>query len=85
MYVHLFFLRPSDDATTQTEGQGENAARMRPIRENHGQHDCPICLGTAEFAIQTNCGHLFCGRQFFIFLNVLFYIIICCFFYSEGF
>jgi len=65
MYVHLFFLRPSDDATTQTEGQGENAARMRPIRENHGQHDCPICLGTAEFAIQTNCGHLFCGRQFF--------------------
>lgn len=42
--------------------QGQSAeTRNRPIRENHGQHTCPICLGTAEYAVQTNCGHLFCG------------------------
>ncbi|KAL4235877.1 hypothetical protein ACF0H5_004266 [Mactra antiquata] len=42
----------------QTGNERSNSA---PIRENHGQHQCPICLGTAEYAIQTNCGHIFCG------------------------
>ncbi|XP_052774109.1 E3 ubiquitin-protein ligase RNF170-like [Mya arenaria] len=51
----------TEDANAQTEGQQEGAPRMRPVGENHGQHDCPVCLGQAEFAIQTNCGHIFCG------------------------
>ncbi|XP_052777125.1 E3 ubiquitin-protein ligase RNF170-like [Mya arenaria] len=51
----------TDDANTQTEGQQEGTPHTRPVRENHGQHDCPVCLGQAEFAIQTNSGHIFCG------------------------
>lgn len=46
---------------SETNSSQPATTRNRPIRENHGQHTCPICLGTAEFAVQTNCGHLFCG------------------------
>lgn len=24
---------------------------------------CPVCLQQATFPIETNCGHLFCGKQ----------------------
>lgn len=26
--------------------------------------DCPVCLQTAVFPVQTNCGHLFCGTTY---------------------
>lgn len=45
-----------------TGNQSEpSQTRNRPMRENDGQLQCPICLGTAEYAVQTNCGHIFCG------------------------
>jgi hypothetical protein len=25
-------------------------------------HDCSICLGEVSLAVQTNCGHVYCGR-----------------------
>ena len=28
----------------------------------HMIYDCPICLGKAEFAVETNCGHVYCGN-----------------------
>ncbi|KAM6343688.1 LOW QUALITY PROTEIN: E3 ubiquitin-protein ligase RNF170-like [Alca torda] len=28
---------------------------------NDGDFSCPICLQTATFPVETNCGHLFCG------------------------
>uniref|UniRef100_A0A8B9P9K2 RING-type domain-containing protein n=1 Tax=Apteryx owenii TaxID=8824 RepID=A0A8B9P9K2_APTOW len=28
---------------------------------NHSDFSCPICLQTATFPVETNCGHLFCG------------------------
>ena len=34
----------------------------RPIRANHGDLQCPVCLADAQFAIQTNCSHIFCGK-----------------------
>lgn len=46
---------------TQNNQSQPSQTRNRPIRENNGQLQCPICLGTAEFAVQTNCGHIFCG------------------------
>lgn len=36
--------------------------RMVRIRSNDSDVQCPICLGDARFAIETNCGHLFCGQ-----------------------
>ena len=32
-----------------------------------GQHDCSICLGDTFLAIETNCGHAYCGECFFTF------------------
>ncbi|KAK2543187.1 hypothetical protein Q9966_002987 [Columba livia] len=28
---------------------------------NHSDFSCPICLQTATFPVETNCGHLFCA------------------------
>lgn len=29
---------------------------------DHRDWLCPVCLQTASFPVQTNCGHLFCGK-----------------------
>lgn len=34
----------------------ENLERTAPLTEN-----CPVCLDTITYPLQTNCGHLFCG------------------------
>lgn len=57
--THQRELHQQQEAGTQTPP----ATPDPPIRENHGQHDCPICLATAQYAVQTNCGHLFCGKN----------------------
>ncbi|KAB7506336.1 E3 ubiquitin-protein ligase [Armadillidium nasatum] len=31
--------------------------------------DCPICFDNLNFAVETNCGHLFCGNCFFEYVN----------------
>lgn len=51
---------PHNNPGTHQQTSRENS--NTPVTENHGQHQCPICLGTAEYAIQTNCGHVFCGN-----------------------
>ena len=66
------------EAQQQTDDTFESQ-QQRPITENHGQHDCPICLATTQFAVQTNCGHLFCGNNWFIaqFFNVQYLFLFC--------
>ncbi|KAG9482914.1 hypothetical protein GDO78_009063 [Eleutherodactylus coqui] len=34
--------------------------KNRPTRF-HNDLNCPVCLQTATFPVETNCGHLFCG------------------------
>ncbi|BFY99396.1 hypothetical protein BsWGS_02436 [Bradybaena similaris] len=34
----------------------------RANQRNTGELTCPICLGTAALAVETNCGHVYCGR-----------------------
>lgn len=46
-------------ATNLTNGTNE---RMVRFRRNDSDTHCPICLGDARFAIETNCGHMFCGQ-----------------------
>jgi len=36
----------------------EARTNMRP---HYQDRQCPICLADAQFAVETNCGHLFCG------------------------
>ena len=38
---------------------------MQIRRQRHGENrnvTCPICLITASFPVETNCGHIFCGK-----------------------
>ncbi len=36
-----------------------------PLPENRqrqeGEITCPVCIANAQFAVETNCGHIFCG------------------------
>ncbi|XP_005091877.1 E3 ubiquitin-protein ligase RNF170 [Aplysia californica] len=41
--------------------QGRNSQR-RANHRNDGELQCPICLGSAAFAVETNCGHVYCGH-----------------------
>uniref|UniRef100_X1YV84 E3 ubiquitin-protein ligase RNF170 n=1 Tax=Capitella teleta TaxID=283909 RepID=X1YV84_CAPTE len=38
------------------------SAPSTPSQSFNQERTCPICLAGAEFAIETNCGHLFCGE-----------------------
>ncbi|KAK3755923.1 hypothetical protein RRG08_013375 [Elysia crispata] len=53
----------------QNESEGEQSgqqtrASRRTHNRNDGQLTCPICLGSAVLAVETNCGHVFCGHCF---------------------
>ena len=41
--------------------------RTRPTGNNY---DCSICLGSANYAIETNCGHIFCGECIFQYYEI---------------
>ncbi len=44
--------RPDTDT-----GSGDNMGRRVAAEIN-----CPICIADAAFAVETNCGHIFCGK-----------------------
>ena len=46
----------------QQGDQSRNSQRAR--HRNTGELQCPICLGEASYAVETNCGHVFCGKIF---------------------
>ena len=48
------------------EQMNQRYTERRASRQNTGEITCPICLGHAVFAIETNCGHVFCGKVFFL-------------------
>jgi len=50
--VHCF--DSTGDQTDQTMADSE--------RTRSSNYDCAICLGEAEFAVETNCGHVYCGN-----------------------
>lgn len=55
----------SNSANGTANGQATHAPPTpghRPVRTNNGDLQCPVCLADAQFAVQTNCGHLFCGN-----------------------
>ena len=50
--------------------------RLPPGRTSSRQTDqdavCPICIAHPTFAVETNCGHVFCGKaSSFIVMNVM--------------
>lgn len=51
------------DTPSVTSNQG----RTRPSGHNY---DCSICLGGANYAVETNCGHIFCGECIFQYYEI---------------
>ncbi|KAK7503951.1 hypothetical protein BaRGS_00004683 [Batillaria attramentaria] len=53
-------------ATTRAQLRVENTRESQEQRRfrhhNNGQLICPICLGEATYAVETNCGHVYCGN-----------------------
>ena len=52
----LFIMFGGSGSAEPTETQ-VRAGRLRT-----SDHDCCICLGTTQFAVETNCGHIYCGN-----------------------
>jgi len=50
--LYLFSISGPDMTQSTTENSG---------RTRSSQHDCAICLGEASLAVETNCGHVYCG------------------------
>ena len=50
----------------QTEQDAPAAARQQFYTDMY----CPICLHQASLPVETNCGHLFCGKQTALYLWV---------------
>ena len=54
LYQIIQRLLPEND---EAENIDTTTGRVRANLQN-----CPICLGDVAFAIETNCGHVFCGQ-----------------------
>lgn len=53
----IFLLEAISGSRTEVRTEDLNSGRVRA-----NIHDCSICLGEASYAIETNCGHIFCGQ-----------------------
>ena len=50
--------------TATREVIGHDHPQQLPRRNaNDGSATCPICLNNAEYGVETNCGHCFCGKN----------------------
>merc|ERR1719454_2638708 len=43
-------------------GSTEDQISATDGRTRSSNHDCAICLGEATLALETNCGHVYCGN-----------------------
>jgi len=46
-------------AQPQQQRTADAARRDQTVNEQ----ECPICISEPDFAVKTNCGHLFCGKM----------------------
>jgi len=46
-------------AQPQQQRTADAARRDQTVNEQV----CPICISEPDFAVKTNCGHLFCGKM----------------------
>ncbi|XP_063413527.1 E3 ubiquitin-protein ligase RNF170-like [Mytilus trossulus] len=48
-------------ATREVIGHDHPQQQLPRRNANDGSATCPICLNNAEYGVETNCGHCFCG------------------------
>merc|ERR1712156_1063033 len=57
----------SENILNKDSGFLDGVGRTRPSDHNY---DCSICLGSASYAVETNCGHIFCGECIFQYYEI---------------
>jgi len=65
--IVIFILEAVSGFSTETVRTEELSSGR--VRANN--HDCSICLGEASYAIETNCGHIFCGQCIMSYYNTI--------------
>ena len=63
--AHLSLQADSNHSSNHDGSHGVPAKRA--ISE---ELSCPVCLGEAVFAVETNCSHVFCGESVFFMSGV---------------
>lgn len=46
--------------------RGNLEGNMVRTRRSTSENECPICIDPAKFAVETNCGHMYCGNCFIL-------------------
>ena len=57
LYQVLVQLIPSNENNSDNASEDLSSGRVRA-----NSYDCSICLGEAQLAVETNCGHVYCGQ-----------------------
>jgi len=64
--IVIFILEAVSGSSTDVRTEELSSGRVRA-----NNHDCSICLGEASYAIETNCGHIFCGQCIMSYYNTI--------------
>ncbi|XP_047479379.1 E3 ubiquitin-protein ligase RNF170-like [Penaeus chinensis] len=53
-------LQPTSQKRHPIESDQDPGTRMVRVRRSASDNECPICMDPAKFAVETNCGHMYC-------------------------
>jgi len=65
--IDVYMFPESQISNSARASTTNNQGRTRPSGQNY---DCSICLGSASYAVETNCGHIFCGECIFQYYEI---------------
>ncbi|XP_042878327.1 E3 ubiquitin-protein ligase RNF170-like isoform X1 [Penaeus japonicus] len=54
--------QPTSQKRNLIESDQEPGSRMVRVRRSASDNECPICMDPAKFAVETNCGHMYCSK-----------------------
>ncbi|XP_042227128.1 E3 ubiquitin-protein ligase RNF170-like isoform X2 [Homarus americanus] len=54
-------LKPAAQKKHITEETTNSETAMVRVRRSASENECPICMDPAKFAVETNCGHMYCA------------------------
>ncbi|KAK4304641.1 hypothetical protein Pmani_023409 [Petrolisthes manimaculis] len=56
--------RDTHQSNTTTDNTTTNSGEMSESRRPSTERECPICIDPPTYAVETNCGHIFCAKCF---------------------
>ena len=54
--------RDNVQAARESVIESRNVGVQQRIRRRNDDDRCPICIDHLQFAVETNCGHMFCSK-----------------------